>query len=88
LVVPVGLVLPRYAAGLAYFGVIFFLVVELGRRAIPIEKAWRTFMAYHPWPIPQYDKPWPISIVLRSEENTASPRLLMRTTQFDAMRQP
>jgi hypothetical protein len=127
LLVPVGLLLPRYAAGLAYFGgdmtpplfrfslaetdrlaaavapsgaVIdigvapqfnFFLVVELGRRGIPFqvsEKAWRTFMTYRPWPIPQYDKPLPISIVLRSEENTASPRLLMRTTQFDAMRQP
>ena len=69
----------------------FFLVVELGRRGIPFqvsEKAWRTFMTYRPWPIPQYDKPLPISIVLRSEENTASPRLLMRTTQFDVMRQP
>ncbi len=112
LLVPVGLVLPRYAAGLAYFGgdmtpplfrfslaetdrlaatvagaVIdvgvapqfnFFLVVELGRRGIPFqvsEKAWRTFMTYRPWPFPQYDNPLPIFIVLRSEENTASPRL-------------
>jgi hypothetical protein len=68
-----------------------FLVVELGRRGIPFqvsEKSWRTFMGYRTWPIPQYDKPMPISIVLRSEANSASPGLLMRTTQFDVMRRP
>jgi hypothetical protein len=68
-----------------------FLVVELGGRGIPFqlsETSWRAFLGYRPWAFPQYDKPWPISIVLRSEENTASPRLLMRTTQFDVMRQP
>ncbi|SHH64870.1 hypothetical protein [Bradyrhizobium erythrophlei] len=68
-----------------------FLVVELGRRGIPFqvsEKSWRTFMGYRPWPIPHYDKPMPISIVLRSEANSAAPGLLMRTTQFDVMRRP
>jgi hypothetical protein len=127
LLVPVGLGLPRYAAGLAYFGggttpslyrfsleetdrlaaavdstgaVIdvgekvhfnIFLLVELGRRGIPFqlsETSWRASVGYRPWPFPRYDKPMPIAIVLRSEENTASPRLLMRTTQFDVMRQP
>ena len=68
-----------------------FLVVELGGRGIPFqfsETSWRAFLCYRPWPLPQYDKPMPISIVLRSEANSASPRLLMRTTQFDVMRQP
>jgi hypothetical protein len=68
-----------------------FLVVELGGRGIPFqfsETSWRAFLGYRPWPLPRYDKPMPISIVLRSEANSASPGLIMRTTQFDVLRQP
>jgi hypothetical protein len=68
-----------------------FLMVELGRREIPFqlsETSWRTLLGYRPWPAPHYDRPMPFSIVLRSETNSGSPRLLTRTTQFDVMRQP
>jgi hypothetical protein len=68
-----------------------FLLVELGRRRIPFqlsETFWRTLLGYRPWPAPHYDKEMPFSIVLRSETNSGSPRLLVRTTQFDVLRQP
>jgi len=112
LLVPVGLVLPRYAAGLAYFGgdrtpslsrfslaetdrlaaavapsgaVIdvgvapqfnFFWLSNLGGVEFPFqvsEKAWSHLHDVSALAIPQYDKPLPISIVLRSEETRRHP---------------
>jgi hypothetical protein len=70
--------------------IIYFLVVELGRRAIPFElseRSWRTLAKPYRSPDPpDYDKPAPFVIVLRSKENSDSPNLVMRTTQYDLLR--
>ncbi len=77
------------AGGDSQFGI--FLLVELGRRHIPLqwtERSWKAILGYRPWPVPRYPAPARVRIVERSDANSGSPSLLLRTTQFDVLREP
>jgi hypothetical protein len=45
-------------------------------------------MGYRPWDPQKYEKPAQFLIVLRSDENTGKPNLVMRTTQYELIRRP
>jgi hypothetical protein len=68
-----------------------FLMVELGRRGIPLqwsEQCWKLIVGYRPWPVPKYAKAAPLKIVLRTDRSPGSGTPILRTTQFELRRQP
>jgi hypothetical protein len=69
-----------------------FLLVELGRRGIPLqwtERAWKPILGYRPWPVPTYATRAPLRIVTRTGEGApAGSRSILRTTQYELLREP
>jgi len=67
-----------------------FLMVELGWRGVPLqfsERSWRHVMGYRPWPLPSYPEAAPFLIIKRSSLNVGPDKLVVRTAQFDLLRQ-
>jgi hypothetical protein len=67
-----------------------FLMVELGRRGILLQwtaASWRWVLGYRPWPAPTYPTPAPLRIVTRNAAGEERPEAILRTTQFELLRQ-
>jgi hypothetical protein len=67
-----------------------FLMVELGRRGIPLQwtaASWRWVLGYRPWPAPTYPTRAPLRIVTRAASGEERPEAIVRTTQFELLRQ-
>ena len=72
-----------------HFGI--FLLVELGRRGIPLQwtpESWKMILFYRRWPVPTYASVAPLRIVVRAPLGTGTELPLVRTTQFDLLREP
>jgi hypothetical protein len=76
--------------GSAHFSI--FLMVELGRRGIPLqwtERSWKRILGYRPWPVPTYAVPAPLRIVIRTgATGEAGGPVIMRTTQYELRARP